>query len=68
MTDLGTFARLQEDAVNEAAETAAKLLALKPSFDLEAWFNQARQQNPYFRGVSMREFGAAVLGIRPFQN
>jgi len=68
MTNLSTFARLQENAVNEAAESAAKLLAVNPLFDVEAWFARARQQNPYFRGVSMREFGAAVLGIKPFEN
>ena len=63
------FSKEQEKAVNHAAKQAWMMLTLKPQlWDLEAWFNKHRKINPYLKGVSIREFGAAVLSLKPFKN
>ena len=62
------FSNEQEKAVNLAAKKAWTMLSLKPHWDMEAWFDKLKKENPYFKGVSIREFGAAVLNIKHFKN
>jgi len=66
-SSLMQFSKEQEDAVNEMAKKARTMLELKPHWDMEAWFDKMKKINPYLKGVSIREFGAAVLG-KPFEN
>ena len=66
--ELIEFAKKQEVAVNDMAKKARTFLILKPTFDLEDWFNKQRKVNPFLKGVSIKEFGSAVLEIKPFKS
>ena len=70
MNTLAQFSKEQEKAVNDMAKKARKLLFLPTPqlWDLEAWFDKAKKVNPYLKGVSIREFGGAVLELEPFKN
>ena len=66
---LTEFSKEQEVAINKAAKQARKILAIKSQlWDPEPWFNNLRKTNPYFKGVSIKEFGAAILNIKPFKS
>jgi len=65
---LTQFSSEQEEAVNKAAKQAWTILTLKAQWDMEAWFNNLRKVNPYFKGVGIKEFGSAVLSIKVFKN
>lgn len=58
---LREFSDAQIAFIEEAARKAWRLLELKPTFDMERWFTDARHRLPYLRGVSFREFAAEVL-------
>ena len=65
---LKQFSKDQEQAINDMAKKARQMLAVKPQWDMEKWFNQMKKTNPMLKGVSIREFGSAVLGIKKFSN
>ena len=68
MSTLKQFSKEQEIAVNKMAQQARQMLMLKPQWDMERWFENTSKINPYLKTVSIKEFGAAVLNLKPFEN
>jgi len=64
---LSEFSRAQEIAVNAIAEEARRYLRVGGFEDFDKWWRWISKENPYLKGVSRREFEAAINGT-PFSN